>query len=352
MNKVNYHLLKPNVNITPDLFGKMISLLNEMQRVIINSPSDEQNTAYISYENAPFGAKLTLKEFEETEKLKYYKLPRSRVLVECDKTDNITIYILQTALQDLKVRIYNTKLKCLLPVNPTIVDCTTYTSENHEKAVSVMEKFDLAAVFLLNNSYNYYAVSKNDQSVHFVNDNLLYHLITTESEPPKTNEFSYKVADNLEDFVRKFDFELIPTDFYKYYKRSFKIMNFSGFNIKNPGRKVFVKPYILNFDDDKYDFFKIAWDESALLFMDKIRKGETLNDTILRILREELKICNDYVGATVARIVEYDLDRNNVLTPRLILRIFVEGANLSEEQKAQKDRTWISFDQVKKPNRI
>ncbi|MFC1722385.1 hypothetical protein ACFL0C_01910 [Patescibacteria group bacterium] len=152
----------------------------------------------------------------------------------------------------------------------------------------------------------------------------------------------------MEDFVRKFDFEIIPTNFYEFYRRSFKIINFSEFNIEDPGRKVFVKPYILEFDNDKNDFFKIAWDQSALLFMDKIRKDETLNDTILRILKEELKIADDYVGATVARVIEYDLDRHNNLTPRIVVRVFIENAHLTNEQKAQKDRTWVSFDQVKK----
>lgn len=201
---------------------------------------------------------------------------------------------------------------------------------------------------MLHDSYNYYAISKEDNSVHFINDNLLYHLVVIENEDLKTNEFSYKVANDIEDFVRKYDFGLIPTNFYEYFNKPFKILNFSGFDIENPGRKVFVKPYILEFDSDKSEFFKIAWDESALLFMDKIRHGETLNETILRILREELKVSENYVGATVSRIVEYDLDKRDILTPRLIVRIFVEKAQLTVEQKAKKDRTWVSFDQLKK----
>ncbi len=346
MNKVTYHIFKPNEQITSENLSKLLSVLNELEGVIINAPEGEPDTTYLYYNNNPYQAKITFEEITTDEQLKLTKLPKNRIVIETTQTDFVTPDLLRRFIAQFEMRIYSTFYKCLLPRDMELIDCASFVSENHEKAVRVLKRFNLEPIFLINGSYHYYCKNLTDNTIHFVNDNLLYHFILTENDPPATKEMSFKVAEDIEDFVRKIDFGLVPTNFYEYYNKPFKILNFSGFNINNPGRKVFIKPYILEFDVEKSDFFKIAWDKSALLYMDKIRQGETLNDTILRILRNELKIADDYVGATVARQVEFDLDKNNVLTPRLVVRVYVEKANLSQEQQSQKDRTWISLDQV------
>lgn len=65
----------------------------------------------------------------------------------------------------------------------------------------------------------------------------------------QTSEFNYKVADDLEKFVSLCDVGLIPLDFYAYYKKPLKIINHSGFDIVNPGRKIFIKPFIFQLNN-------------------------------------------------------------------------------------------------------
>ncbi len=348
MNRVTYYAVNLKDELTEEDFGKAISIINESKFVILNNVDHENKQASLFYENTPHQTNISLREIEPVENLMYSKLPKKRIVIECDKTDFVTPGFFKSALKQLGLRIFSKEMQCLLPRQDYIADCVTFTNENHEKVVKTLKHYNLTPVFVLGTTYSYYAKSVIDEKIYFINDNLLYHLLRLEKDYPIIDELYYKVAENIEDFVRKFDFELIPTEFYKYYKRSFKIINYSDFNIYNPGRKVFIKPYILEFESNSYDFFKIAWDQSALLYMDKIRPGENLDKAILRILREELKISHDYIGATVAKILEYDLDKENKLTPRLVVRIFVENAALSEQQKSQKNRTWVSFDQVKK----
>ncbi|MFC1722386.1 hypothetical protein ACFL0C_01915 [Patescibacteria group bacterium] len=175
MNKLSYHLIQLHKETDSDEFGKLLSLINEMHGIMINNPDNEQNTAYLYYDKAPFQAKLKLEKISDNENLKYTKLPEKRIVLECEKTDHLTVNLIRRLLSNLEIRVYSPLYKCLLPKNLDIEDCTTFTSDNHEKAVNVIRKFNLEPVFILQGSYNYYAQSSQDQSVHFINDNLLYH---------------------------------------------------------------------------------------------------------------------------------------------------------------------------------
>ena len=66
---------------------------------------------------------------------------------------------------------------------------------------------------------------------------------------------------------------IFPIDFYKYYQKSFKIMNYSGFNLQNPGRKVFIKPYVYDFKEDQQFYDPFVPVMSSILVMDKINKA-------------------------------------------------------------------------------
>ncbi len=342
MNKAIYLLENKQTPITDADFLKLTSLLESVRGVGISLPADEKNTAYMFYE----GDVLS----ELRPKLNLTTESPTRIELETELTDAITITIVKDVAQKLGMRVYLENLGCYLPKAKYNHDCITFSDKEFFKAQKVMGVLGFTPIFNLEPSDIYYA-RHIDGSIHIVNDNLLRYLVLLDNTKSGYTEFSYKIADNIEDFVRKFDAELIPTKFYEYYNKSLKIFNYSGLNLENPGRKIFVKPYILEFDNDNLDFFKIAWDNSALLFMDKIRDGEDLDETILRILKDELKIANNYIGAGVSSEVEFDLDKNNILTPRIVVKIYVTKADLTLEQLEKKDRTWISFDQVKDMNK-
>lgn len=183
----------------------------------------------------------------------------------------------------------------------------------------------------------YFAENKEDGSIHILNGAML--LFLAKKEDQRTNkEFSYKVADSLDDFSRKYDLGLIPAIFYNNYGKTPKIINNLGFDETNINRKVFIDPYVWNFDDE-HDHRFYANTDNGVHLMDKVRKGEDLDTALKRVLSEELKVADDYVGARIWGM-EFDRDREGVLTPRLKIHVFVRG--LAQKQRSQ-SHDWVSL---------
>lgn len=183
----------------------------------------------------------------------------------------------------------------------------------------------------------YYCQHKGDGSIHIINNTML-DFLTRKDDQRTSKEFSYKVADSMNDFAQKFDLGLIPRSFYQCYGTSTKLINDTYFDIHHINRKVFINPFVWNFDDEHDQRF-YANTENGLHLMDKVRKGETVDTAIKRVLREELKVADDYVGARVWGL-EFDRDREGLLTPRLNMHIFVHG--LTKHQRGQ-DHDWVSL---------
>lgn len=333
-----YHLIKLDGETTLEDFETVLEFIQGLNGVGVNLLDKSQNTYNLLFEGTNV---LTQISYDSTKKL---------IKFECSKSETITNDMMRFVAKNNvpEFKVYLPDLQISLPQKEKYLLCYGLITEEINSVRKVLTKTDFELIFVEKNPYanNWFAQDKRDGTMHFLNDNLIHYLQDVR-EAPNREELSFKVAENLQDFVRKADAELIPDHFYEYYGKNLKIINYSGFNIRNPGRKVFVKPYIMDIDEEKGDFFKIANDSSALLHMDKIRKGETLNDTILRILREELQIAEDYIGATVARTVEFDYDRNDKLTPRLLVYIYIEEAKYTEIQKKESKRGWISPKQVK-----
>lgn len=183
----------------------------------------------------------------------------------------------------------------------------------------------------------YYAESKTDGSIHILNDKMLLYVIKKENQT-LSEEFSYKVADSMQEFARKHDLALVPTSFYQNYGVPTKIINETYFDAFHIGRKVFIDPYVWDFDDEHdYRYYKNV--ETGVHLMDKVRSGENLDDAIRRTLSEELKVADDYVGARIWGI-EFDRDRDGILTPRLKINVFVNGMT---EKNRSKDHDWVSI---------
>lgn len=183
----------------------------------------------------------------------------------------------------------------------------------------------------------YYAESKEDGSIHILNNSMLSFL--TEKEDQRTNrEFSYKVSDSMSDFARKYDLGLVPNSFYQNYGFSTKIINTTYFDAFHINRKVFIDPYVWDFDDQHdYRFYQNV--KNGMHLMDKVRKGENLDTALKRTLREELQVADDYVGARIWGI-EFDRDREGILTPRLKMNVFVHG--MAEKHRSQ-SHDWVSI---------
>ncbi len=183
----------------------------------------------------------------------------------------------------------------------------------------------------------FYAESKVDGSIHIINYDMLDFLISKDNQEIN-EEFSYKVANSMTDFAKKYNFGLVPIDFYQNFDTTPKIINYTYFDIFHITRKVFIDPYVWDFDTDHearyYDNVK-----NGLHLMDKVREGENLDSALRRVLREELKVGDDYIGAKVWGL-EFDRDKAGLLTPRLKINVFVHG--LLEKHRSE-DHDWVSI---------
>jgi alpha-N-acetylglucosamine transferase len=88
-------------------------------------------------------------------------------------------------------------------------------------------------------------------------------------------------------------------------------------------------------------FYKLSGEHSSLIYMDKIRKDETLEDTLERIL-QELGIAETFIRARVFGDIEFDRDKDGILTPRLLVQVFVDKIEKNEEIIAKSKRSWNS----------
>lgn len=183
----------------------------------------------------------------------------------------------------------------------------------------------------------YYAENEDDGSVHIVNNPMLSFLAEKDNQQIN-QEFSYKVADSMNDFARKYDLGLVPSSFYQNYGFSTKIINNTYFDTFHIDRKVFIDPYVWDFDDQHdYRYYKNI--KNGMHLMDKVRRGEDLDTALKRVLREELEVADDYVGALIWGI-EFDRDKEGILTPRLKMNVFVRG--MVEKHRSQ-SHDWVSI---------
>jgi hypothetical protein len=237
-------------------------------------------------------------------------------------------------------RIYNDYFNCYLPQDTDLISLD-FGSINI-KTFDVLKKYRLLPVYYSQKHRHYYAIAPTG-AIHLVNPFLLEFIYDKDIPEKDIPELSYPVAPSLDLFSPMSDKGLIPVDYYEYYQRSTKIINKSHFDIDNPGRKVFVKPYIYEFRDKTGDFYTYAGPEGgSMLMMSKILRGETLDTCLKRVLNQELGIAKDYIGALVSRDIEFDRDRAGLLTPRLQVFVYVKEI-INKDRALQMSQTgWVS----------
>lgn len=200
----------------------------------------------------------------------------------------------------------------------------------------------LTAVYF-DTQFSVFYAQDEQQKVHIINPYLELYLREKKLQSAsERGELSYVIADSLADFGRKYSLGLIPADFYRYYKKSFKIICHHSFDIENVNRKVFVKPMIYEINRVDLGYYTQLGDTASYLFMDKIRKGEILHDTLIRVLSQELRIADDYVGAVVVNSIEFDRDKEGILIPRLVLNVFVDQIKDRLWFRTLSERSWAS----------
>lgn len=337
-NKLIYYILREQVDEPGDAFTLLI---DDLKRYVSNSNviQEKPGVIVISADSIQRGV-IENNPSEISDKFVKFQL-KTRLTLNKEDSVNLHLIKLLAAQARVKYRIFSTLYDCFLPINPNLNNLEYGVRD--EKLAKVFSQFGLKPLFLNKNYGTFYAQNFAGQVV-IVNQFLIEFLYDKDIPEKETPELYYVVADNLKIFCLKYDYRLIPKIFYEYYGKSFKIINNSYFNINNPARKVFIKPYIFELREEIGEFYKIADDNGqALLQMDKIRVGETLDKTLKRILSEELKIADDYIGAFVSDEIEFDRDRDGIITPRLVVWVYVDKIDKERPKIIQMSQTgWRS----------
>lgn len=262
------------------------------------------------------------------------------------KSEPVTLQLFQVAAErhPAKLRLYSEALSSYLPRASELLFMPL--SILSPELRNVFDSFSLEPLFCAPHRRVWYARNQSAEVV-IINSSLLDFAVKHGTEGVSQTELSYAVAEDISSFTALYDAGLIPNDFFRCYGRSLKLLNDSYFNIEVPsaGKKIFVKPLIYQLEAERSEYFTISGtDGGALLRMDKIRRGETLDDTLKRVLSEELKIANDYLRAHILNTIEYDLDRDGQVTPRLIVRVYVAKVNNEQYVKRLARTGWKSTD--------
>lgn len=208
--------------------------------------------------------------------------------------------------------------------------------------VRILAQFDLTPLYVFEPNGCCYAYDSFGK-VYIINNDFLKFLMKS---PIKKDDYlddiSYEVAPSLNEFGVMFDKGLIPTQFYEYLERSTKIINHSGFDLEKVTRKVLVRPYIFDLYPETTSSPHRSYSATPRASVEtEIRKGETLHDTLLRVVQSELQLASDYVRARVQQTLEYDRDKRGRITPRVVVDVYIDQDEVRpQEVKQRSNKAW------------
>jgi hypothetical protein len=334
-----YFLVKFDALDVAQDFAKMISRIENLNGFVISSISEGHVTVTKEGINTPID--FSISDFQSG----LDKSSHGALQVTFDKTNSNISQLFRILALENKYRVFYPDLGCYLPGDSDLLDVNQLVPS--EKVGKIFRIKQFKPIYLLPDVGVQYCVSLIDNSVHIINPGLFKYLHEFDVDESSTPELSYKVADNIKQFSALYDEDLIPTNFYRYYQREMKIINYSYMDIRHPDRKIFIKPYFHVYNEERQAFEPMTSDNSALSFADKIRLGETIEQSLIRIVKDELQLGPDYFRAKVGSYVSFDRDRENILTPLIHVDIYFQSLNIDQNIKDKSQRGWVSIDKTK-----
>lgn len=295
-------------------FKKLISWLSGQN---LELTKELENKYKIKYNDRPHVAGIEL-SFPNSE------TDTGKMILRVLHGDSYSVLNIKEFANSFNYRIYNLELGCFIPSHPHFRDLTTLQlSSELTDAFSIYDMEPIYLAEMANNSKLFYARKKGGKEVYVINPFLLNYHMNWKKVTAKSSEFSYEVAENINRFTQYVERGLVPYMFYEKYGKDIKIYNDSGIDVENPDRKIFIKPIVAEIDEGEPQFFTEQNERGSFILMTKIEKGGNLDSTINSLLKEQ-KMADGYVRASVSRNIEFDTDKAGVLTPRLIVHIYVE----------------------------
>ncbi len=336
MDTKTYYLVRFETLDPEKDYQQCISLLLTGKGILIEQEGTE---AAISYRDHPFKARFSL--------TKSNSFPgtsgQASMMLVSEPADFLTIDIIRSVARQMEYRVYSVAHQSFLPVDPDLLETTVQLSAT-EKGSEVFSKKGLIPVFAHRHDGITYAKRVSDGTVHIINPYLLHYFLDNGADSSFALEFSYIVATGTNEFVSLYDQDLIPTSFYSHYRKPLRLFNYSDFDIDHIDRKVFVHPFFYSYNDKKQAYEPIAAFDSALhSFASKVLKGETLETALRRMVRDELKLADDYVRARVTKRIGFDRDREGRLTPRLYVCVYMTHVTWTDFTKQKAERGWTKW---------
>jgi len=338
-DKLTYYILREKCDEPGDVFNIFI---DDLKGFMVGNSVIQERPGVISVSaNSAQKGIIENNPPEIAQKFSQFQF-RAKLILEKEDSVNLHVIKMLAARARVKYRIFSVIYDCFLPISTDLINLEFGVRD--EKLAQIFSQFELKPLYLSQKLRNYYALTKTGEVV-LVNNHLINYLYGKDIPEKSLPELYYLVANSMQLFGLKYDRGLVPTDFYEYYNKPTKIINSSNLNITNPGKKVFVKPYVFELREDMGEFYQLAGDDGqAMLVMDKIRSGETLDATLKRVLKEELKIANDYIGAYVSSEIEFDRDRDGIITPRLVVWVYIKRVEEGRPKAMQMSQTgWKSM---------
>lgn len=329
MGDIVYSLIPKfkELNVAQD-FVKIISWLSGQNLDLVQ---ESENNYKITYKDRPHVAHIGLNLPSKTTNLDTGKITLSVVHGDVYSIRNIKQFA-QTA----GYKIYSLELNSFIPESPYIRDLTTLSLTPEMLRVFTIYEFDPIFVYESPGQDSiFYARKRGKNEIHIINPYLFDYYLNWGGVSVKSPEFSYEVAPDIERFTQYANRGLIPFSFYDNFGKDIKIFNSSGIDIENPGRKVFIKPIVMQIGNESFQFFTKQGERGAMIIMDKIMEGENLDQTLNRILKE-WKLADGYLRAFVAKDIEFDKDKTGLLTPRIMVFVYVERL-LKTPEGSQRD---------------
>jgi len=296
-------------------FKKLTSWLSGQELELI---MESEGRYKIAYKDRPHAARLELNLPTGT------GTDQGKIVLRVNHGDAYSLRNIKEFAQTSGYKIYSLELNSFIPEGVFFRDLTTISID--PGILEIFASYDFEPLFiedLLKPNGIFFARKKGQNEIYIINPYLLEYYTNWGGVTAKSSEFSYEVAPNLEKFTQYANRGLLPISFYDKFKKDIKIFNLSGIDIENPGRKVFIKPIIMQIDNEKFQFFTKQDERGAMIIMDKIREGENLDKSINRVLKE-WELADGYLRAVVAREVEFDKDKVGLLTPRIMVFVYVE----------------------------
>ncbi len=317
MEEVAYFLIPKfkELDLKED-FKKLMSWLSSQEVSLVQ---ESEYRYKITYKDKPHIAYLELNLTTHDQDLDVGK-----IILRVNHGDIYSLRNIKEFTRTAGYKIYNLEINSFVPESPYIHDVTTIaiSPELHRiligygfEPIFIEETYDQKNII--------YARKKGGKEIYIINPYLIEYYVNWGGVTVKSPEFSYEVAEDIDRFVLYANRGLIPPSFYSKYGKDIKIYNESGIDTNNPGRKIFVKPIVMQLDNENFQFYTKQSERGATILMDKIREGESLDQTLNRILKE-WKLSDGYLRAFVAKDIEFDKDKEGFLIPRIMVYVYVE----------------------------